>query len=43
MVERMMNLYDDDDCAYMGEDWPEDYDPEFEPEEDYYPRSLYGN
>jgi len=42
MVERMMD-YDDDDDAYMGEEPPEDYDPEWEPEEDYYPRSLYGN
>ena len=33
---------DDDDCGYMGEDIPEDFDPDFEPEEDYYPRSLYG-
>jgi len=39
----MMDYYDDDDCTYMGDDWPDDYDPDYEPEEDYHPRSLYGN
>ena len=42
MIETM-NPDDDDDCGYMGEEIPEDYDYEWEPEEDYYPRSLYGN
>jgi hypothetical protein len=41
MVEHMMDPYDDDD-AYMGEEIPEDFDPEWEPEEDYYPEPMYG-
>jgi hypothetical protein len=41
MVGRMMDYYDDDDCAYMGEDWPVDLEPE-ELESDYYPEPLYG-
>ena len=38
----IMDPYDDDDCAYMGDDWPDDYDPDYEPEADYYPEPLYG-
>ena len=35
---------DDDDCGYMDEgELPTGDEPEYEPEEDYYPRSLYGN
>ena len=41
MVGRMMDPYDDDDCAYMGDDWPDDLEPE-ESEADYYPEPLYG-
>jgi hypothetical protein len=41
MVVRMMDPYDDDDCAYMGDDWPVDLEPE-ESEADYYPEPLYG-
>ena len=37
----MMDYYDDDDCAYMGDDWPVDLEPE-ELESDYYPEPLYG-
>jgi len=35
-------LNDDDDCGYMGEDIPENFDPDYEPEEDYYPEPMYG-
>ena len=40
-MERIMDLYDEDDCTYMGEDWPVDLEPE-ESEADYYPEPLHG-
>jgi len=42
MVVGMIEPYDDDNDAYMGEEIPEDYQEPEESEEDYYPEPMYG-